>query len=144
MYLDACALQRPLDRLLTGRERSEAECVLLLLEAVERGRVELVWSSPLTFEAIRRGPPVRAEAARRIRGLAVHQVGLSDDVAATAKSLQTKAGLQALDALHLACAQAARATLVTVDARLLRAARRVGLAASAVCDPIEAATLLAS
>jgi hypothetical protein len=90
LYLDGCAVQRPLDRLLTSRERSEAECVLLLLEAVERGRLDLVWSPVLTFETIRRGPPLRAEAAGRVRRLASHHVGLDDALVAKARALTAK------------------------------------------------------
>lgn len=144
LYLDACAVQRPLDRLLTSRERSEAECVLLLLEAVERGRLDLVWSPALTFETIRRGPPLRAEAAGRVRRLASHHVGLDDALVARARALSEEVGLQAFDALHLAAAQAAGATLVSVDGKLLRRGRRAGLTERALCDPIVAVTLLVS
>jgi predicted nucleic acid-binding protein len=117
---------------------------LLLLEAVERGRLDLVWSPALTFETIRRGPPLRAEAAERVRRLASHHVGLDDALVARARALTAKVGLQAFDALHLAAAQAVGATLVSVDRKLLRRGQRAGLAERVLCDPIVAVTLLAS
>jgi len=67
---------------------------------------------------------------------AVMNVSISEQVSSRAQSL-TEAGFGALDATHVACAEAATCDcLLTCDDRLIRAARRVHLAVH-VRNPVE-------
>jgi predicted nucleic acid-binding protein len=144
LYLDACVIQRPLDRLQSSLERAEAECTLLILEAARRGQVELLWSDVLDFECIEQMPPeqsARKAWAEAVRSLAGAVEPLTPAVFARRDELTSRARFSAIDALHVATADVARATLVSVDRRLLRRCTRAGAAAEHVLDV--AARLLA-
>jgi predicted nucleic acid-binding protein len=77
----------------------------------------------------------RTEIARWAQ-CAVVNVAISDQVSARAQTL-TEAGFGALDAAHVACAEAAACDcFLTCDDRLIRRARRVQLAVR-VQNPVE-------
>ena len=65
VYLDTCALQRPLDDQNQLRIRVESEAILAVLSAAAAGEVDLVASDVLRFE-IEKNPLVhRRDFARR-------------------------------------------------------------------------------
>lgn len=122
VYLDACAVQRPMDRHVSIRELAESDCVLWLLERCRERRLALLeWSDILQLECVVRAPPERATWAAIVRSIAAKATATTDPVAQRARALEQALSISAADALHVASAEAAGAAFfVTVDDRLLR------------------------
>ncbi len=137
VYLDVCAIQRPLDTPDQIRIVLESEAVLGVLSLCETGKLELVSSDALQYEVERNPLPVRREHARAVLRLAHTHVALSEEVKERAKQL-TEAGFMPMDALHLASAEAAQVEyFCTCDDRLLRRARRTAGWKMKVVSPLE-------
>lgn len=124
LYLDLCCLKRPFDDQRSARVRHEAFAVASLLDRAEAGRIELVRSPALRLENDANGREDRRLAAALWLDGATVDAKLSDEVESRARSL-VALGFGALDALHVALAEAAGAKwLATCDDRLLALARR--------------------
>ncbi|MBI1816110.1 MAG: PIN domain-containing protein [Deltaproteobacteria bacterium] len=126
IYLNTSAFNRPFDDLSQPRTRIEAEAVAMLLSLVEAGRIELVGSEYVVFEASQNPDPDRARKVLCLVALAHAVVKLSPPVTRRARTLE-RFGLRGLDALHVAAAEAGRAgLLVTTDDRMIRRCLRAG------------------
>jgi len=137
VYLDTCSLQRPLDDQTQLRIRLETEAVLGLISLIESGVLELVSSEVLLYECRRNANPIRQRSAQAILAQARHFVQLTSGIQARAQQLNGS-GLMALDALHLAAAEAAQADyFCTCDDKLLRKARQFGGIIPKPVTPIE-------
>jgi len=127
VYLDVCAIQRPLDTPNQIRIVLEAEAVLGIIALCEAERLEIVSSDALIYETEQNPLPVRREHARAVLQKARETIKLSEEIKARATQL-VKSGFKSLDALHLALAEAGRVGyFCTCDDRLLRRAQRVDL-----------------
>lgn len=136
IYLDICAIQRPLDTPNQIRTALEAEAVLGILALLEAGRVELLSSDALIYETNQNPVPLRQEHARAILARACEILRLSEDVKARAAELSAL-GFRALDALHVAFAEAGRADyFCTCDDRLIHRSQQVALQVRVV-SPLE-------
>ncbi len=137
VYLDSCAIQRPLDTYSHTRVILEAEAVLGLLALCDSGQLELVSSEVLEYEMEQSPWPVRREHAKAILAKARVVAVVNDSVESRAKSL-IKLGVKPLDALHVALAESAGVKyLCTCDDKLLRRLKQIeGLQVKAV-SPIE-------
>ena len=125
VYLDTCAIQRPLDYQSQQRVRLEADAVLLVLDAVERGDVVLLTSPALRAETEQVHDPVRLYRARGVLSLASVEAVLTPAAEGRAKRLQQN-GLGVFDAQHLSLAIEGGADfLCTVDDLFLRRARAI-------------------
>jgi hypothetical protein len=109
IYLDACCLKRLTDDQSQRRIREEAEAVELILRRSHAGELQWISSEALTDE-INRNPHLerRLENAALL-WLANQIIEVDQKTAGRAKDLEA-AGYGAFDALHLACAEAARLT----------------------------------
>ena len=137
VYLDTCAIQRPLDDLSQLRVRVEAEAVLAVVTAAEVGGVDLVTSDVLRFETENNPLPHRRDFARRVLALAAVDVPTNTAVSARAAGYG-RDGVKPLDSVHLASAVEARADLFcTADDALLRRARQANTGATRVVSPLE-------
>jgi hypothetical protein len=137
LYLDMCAVQRPLDDLSQVRVRLEAEAVVGLLAHCRAGGAGLVASDALAFETGRNPHPVRRAYAEGVLAEAAARQPLTPAIEARAAALEA-AGLAPLDALHLASAEAAGADyFCTCDDRLLRRARAAAAPPLRAVSPIE-------
>ncbi len=137
VYLDTCSLQRPLDDQTQMRIRLEAEAVLGIIALVENGGLELVSSEVLLFETRRNVDTTRREFAMEVLAKANHIVQVDNDVQTRAKELNAK-GIMALDALHLAAAEAGQADyFCTCDDKLLKKAKRLCSPTIKAVSPIE-------
>lgn len=125
VYLDLCCLKRPFDDKTQDRVRLEAEAVLLVLEHVDKGEITGCASEALIVEN-----SYNTNLERRVNvGRLLERIGrstvITQEMETRAESL-AQCGFKTLDALHLACAGAARAdVLLTCDDRFLRAAQRM-------------------
>ena len=114
-----------------------------ILAAVEEGTVRLVTSAALRAESSRVRNRSRRDFASRVLQLATEDVSLSDGVRELQREFE-QAGLKPFDALHLACAVAARADFFcTTDDRLLKRSRDANTRTTRVVAPLELAAALA-
>ena len=136
LYLDLNCFNRPFDDQAQARVAAETHAVFLILERIEEGADELVWSSALTFENSRHPLQDRRIEIARWEQRAVTIVRVSDEMVQRAGEL-VNAGFRALDAAHLAFAECANCRrFLTCDDRLFRMARRVQLNVT-VQNPVE-------
>ncbi|RMD60006.1 PIN domain-containing protein [Candidatus Parcubacteria bacterium] len=139
IYLDVCAIQRPLDTPSHLRIAIEAEAVLGVLALCENGKIEIVSSDALVYETNRNPHPMRREYALAVLALAKEHLEISEEVEQRAAEL-VEQGFKALDALHLALAEAGRVDyFCTSDDKLLKRARRLGGILVKVVSPLELA-----
>jgi len=97
----------------------------LILQVVEAGEVTLVISSVLEFENSRNPFSLRREWVERCLQQATAYQRADEAIRRRAEKLE-KHGLKAIDALHVACAEAADAEyFLTCDDRLLRKHRLI-------------------
>jgi predicted nucleic acid-binding protein len=127
VYLDVCALNRPLDDQTQMRVRLEADAVLLILSHVRSPGIDMVIS-----------PVHRAETAANPDSAAREHVQFLLDELGTEPAIDRQVarhraedlhrlGLGAADAAHVASAELAGCDFVTVDDRLLRQMQRIGV-----------------
>lgn len=126
IYLDVCCLNRPFDDQAQDRIRLEAEAVMLVLRRVTTGEWQWIGSEVVGYEVDRTPDPHRRSRVRALAATASEVVRMDDVTAARAGALEAL-GLDALDALHVACAERGGAeVLLTTDDRLVRRAARAG------------------
>ena len=112
--MDVCCLCRPLDNQLIPRIRIESEAIIAILNRCSLDW-ELIWSSAITYEVAKivdhdKKHYVSTFAAKTTTNIVV-------DLAIKERAtVFMDWGVKALDALHIACAERAGATvLVTTD-----------------------------
>ena len=139
VYLDVCAIQRPLDTPSHLRIAIEAEAVLGVLALCESGKLEIVSSDALLYETRRNPHPIRREYALAVLALAKEHLAVRSEVEKQASQL-VKQGFKPLDALHLALAEeGAVEYFCTSDDKLLKRARHLGDLSVKVVSPVELA-----
>ena len=123
VYLDNCALQRPLDDRVQFRVRVEAEAIESIVREIERGAVSLLSSDVLVAESTAAPDPARRDFAAETLALARDAIPLSDAVETRAGHYRD-VGIKAVDALHLASAVEGRVDFFcTTDDRFYSKAR---------------------
>ena len=128
LYLDLNCFNRPFDDQNHARIAQETAAVFAILQCITHGIDHLAWSDILTFENAQH-PFVdrRVDIAQWAHRAIVH-TAMTPVIAARAHALAST-GFRALDAAHLACAEAATCDRVlTCDDQMLRTARRVPVA----------------
>lgn len=139
VYLDLCAIQRPLDTYAHVRIALEAEAVLGILALCDAERLELVSSEALEYESEQSALPVRYEHTQAILAKAQIFAAVTAPVEQRAGTF-VELGVKPLDALHLALAEAAGADyFCTCDDRLLRKLRQIQGLKMQVASPIDLA-----
>jgi len=137
IYLDVCAIQRPLDSATHLRVALESEAVLGILALCESGQVEIVSSDALVYETEQNLWPLRKEHALAVLSRAVEFIHLTETIEKRAQELNAQ-GFKPLDALHLAMAEAGNVDyFCTCDDRLLRKAKRMKDLQVKVVSPLD-------
>lgn len=137
IYLDNCALQRPLDDKIQMRIRLEAEAILSVLELCKAGKLTLVSSEALELEIEKNPIETRRNYAASAIDLAQSYVMLDEGTELRAKKFLSL-GIKPLDALHLASAEAAKVDyFCTCDDRLLKGAKTLSDLKIVVVTPLE-------
>lgn len=114
IYMDVCCLCRPFDDQLIPRIRYESEAVIAILNRCSRDW-ELIWSSAITYEIAKildhqKKHYITSFAAKTNTNILV------DTNVKERAGVFMDWGVKALDALHVACAEQAGATvLLTTD-----------------------------
>ena len=125
IYLDVCCLNRPFDDQSQERIRLEAEAVLLIFQHIWFDDWRLI-SSEIVIDEIEQTPdPHRRERLRQFTTYADESVRVTEPIKKRAQNLM-QVGVTVGDALHISCAENARADVfLTTDDRLLRRAVNV-------------------
>lgn len=119
VYLDTSAYSRPFDDQAQPKIFLETQAAVIILQMVEAKAVELISSSVLEYENSRNPYPIKQEAMNRYLQLAALRQEVSEVIRQRAEELE-KNGLKAIDALHIACAEAAKSDyFITCDKRVI-------------------------
>jgi len=111
---------RPFDDQTQPRIWLETLAFVVVLQMIEAGDVELVRSPVLEYENSRNPSSLRRRWVNRCLDLASHYHKVDSIISERAQELEKK-GLQAIDALHLACAEAAESEyFLTCDDRVIQ------------------------
>ena len=125
IYFDTCCINRPFDDQTQVRVRLEAEAVLGILSRVENGEWEWIGSEVLMDEIEQTPDAQRSSRVKLLSDFVQQIVEIDEEEVKRAKELQ-KEGFQVFDALHIACAESAKADVfLSTDDRLLKQAKRV-------------------
>ena len=114
IYMDVCCLCRPFDDQNVGRIRLEVTAVQEIIRRCASREYTLVNSEAIT-EEISKIPDIRKRLrVEKIVSIADEQVILDEDIIARMHVLIAMGG-DAMDSLHIACAERAGAILLTTD-----------------------------
>ena len=137
VYLDLCAIQRPLDTPHQVRVVLEAEAVLGILSLCDVGQIELISSEALVYEAEQNPLPIRREHSYSVLARAKTTVSVTASVKERAAQF-LQHGIKPLDAVHLALAEAGKADyFCTCDDQLARKARYIRDLQVRVISPLD-------
>jgi len=119
VYLDTSAYSRPFDDQTQPKIFLESQAVVIILQMVETKIVDLVSSSVLEYENSRNPYPIKQEAMNRYLQMAGLRKEVNEAIRQRAEQLEHN-GLKAVDALHIACAEAVSSDyFITCDKRLI-------------------------
>ena len=125
IYLDMCVYNRPFDDQRQHRIHTETQIFIMLMSMISEGGIELVNSFALQYENSK-NPKV--ENILRISDLLGYSADyISYDNWILERSLELeKCGLIGMDAVHIACAEKAKADFfVTCDDNLIKKLERI-------------------
>ena len=135
VYLDNCCYNRPFDEQAQLRVRLETLAKLNIQQQMRDGVLEYVWSSVLDFEISKSRFLDRSLQIMPWAKGAIINVQIDDSIRFRAKEFEAN-GLKAMDALHVACAEAAECDwFFTTDRGILKKARN--LTSMRVANPVE-------
>lgn len=127
VYLDTSIYNRPFDDQTQPKIYLETQAVILILQMVEAKLIELVNSSTLEYENSRNPFPLNQSAMARYLQMAVVKQLVNPAIKVRTEQLE-QLGLKAMDALHLACAEASNSDyFITCDKRLINRAQGLTL-----------------
>jgi len=121
IYLDNCCFNRPYDTQSSEIIKLETEAKLAIQHAVVTKQIHLAWSFMLDFENNENPYPDHREAIAEWKNLAFVQIPTLDTIRQYANQLTATLGIQAKDALHIACSVEAHCNyFITTDKKLLK------------------------
>jgi predicted nucleic acid-binding protein len=124
IYMDNCCLNRPFDDQSNLRVHLEAEAIKTIISLLEQQQWFLVSSQVLEFEISKNGDESRRNELNSINALAHTVIRIDAAIAKRANEFE-KHGLQAFDALHLACAEDNADIFLTVDDKFINKAKNI-------------------
>lgn len=122
IYLDVCCLNRPFDDQSQNRIRLETEAILAIIDRCSRGEWQLVGSEVIDLEVSK---ILDVDRKSRVESaLSLAHIKITTNFALMQRSIELRNyGFGEYDALHLACAEAAKVDVfLTTDDRLLKKA----------------------
>jgi predicted nucleic acid-binding protein len=119
VYLDTSAYNRPFDDQTQPKIFLETQAVVVIFQTIRAQTVELINSSVLEYENSRNPDPVKQEAMSQYLQMAGTRWEVDEAIRLRGQQLEHN-GLKAIDALHVACAEAANSDyFITCDKRLI-------------------------
>lgn len=123
IYFDLCIYNRPFDDQGQPRIVIETTELLFLLEKAINGEIRIINSFALEYENGKNPIVDRREKIRDLLGIASEYVRYSERLGNRAMEIE-KIGFRAMDALHIACAEAVKSDFfITCDDLLLNRGR---------------------
>ena len=120
VYVDTSVYNRPFDDQTQPRIWLETLALVVILQLIDAGEVDLVSSAVVAYENSRNPFPLRQRWVTRCVQLARHDQPVDAGISERAATLE-QAGVGAIDALHPACAEAAASEyFLTCDDRVIR------------------------
>lgn len=127
VYLDTSIYNRPFDDQTQPKIFLETQAVILILQMVEAKVIELVSSSVLDYENSRNPFAINQQTMQRYLNMATIKKYVNEEIKQRAEQLEQQ-GLKAIDALHVACAEASNSDyFITCDQRLINRCRELRL-----------------
>jgi predicted nucleic acid-binding protein len=137
IYLDLCAIQRPLDTANQIRIVLEAEAVLGIIAFCDNGQIELLSSEALLYESEQCSLQIRKEHTSAVLAKSKYFLSISENEKLRAAEIM-KIGIKPMDALHIALAESGNADyFCTCDDKLLRNVKNVLDLSVKVVNPVE-------
>lgn len=137
IYLDLCAIQRPLDTSNQIRIVLESEAVLGIITFCDIGQAELLSSEALLYEGEQSTLPVRKEHTLSVLAKAKTVLVVTEKEKSRAAEI-VQFGVKPLDALHIALAESGNADyFCTCDDKLLRNAKKIKDLAVKMVNPVD-------
>ncbi len=122
IYLDVCCLNRPFDDQTVDRNYMESKAVLVILSRMEEGEWKWVSSEIVDYEISKTPNVRRIQNINQLIGNADECIAVTREIVNRAKEIET-VGFEPFDAIHLACAEHAKADIfLTTDDKLIRKA----------------------
>lgn len=135
VYLDNCAFNRLFDDISQVRIKIEAEAVSNLLDRIQEGLIDLVWSSVVDYENSNSPIQEQRDWVQGWKDHSIIDVEATEQIHDESKSL-VEYGLRSKDALHLASAIDGNASyFVTTDDGILK--RSSLIFAIRILSPVE-------
>jgi len=122
IYLDVCCLCRPFDDQTSNRIRMETEAVIAILQRCTDTWI-LVRSEVIGFEIDGISHEERRRHVSSLTQFAHEQISLDQDLITRARSFHAQ-GIDAIDSLHLACAERSGAVFLTTDDTLINGIKK--------------------
>lgn len=139
VYLDTSIYNRPFDDQTQPRIWLETMALSVILYMIESNVISLISSAVIGYENSRNPQPLRREWVAKVTRLAEASQQVNEAIRQRAHRLE-QGGVKAMDALHLACAEAAKADyFVTGDDRLIKRYQQLkGVdTGPTICNPTE-------
>lgn len=134
IYLDTSIYNRPFDDQRQPKVFLETQAVILILQMVEAGTVNLISSAILEYENSRNPHPNKQLAMQHYLQRSTDRQLLTEDIRFRAKVLEAE-GVKSFDALHVASAEAGGCDyLLTTDKRLINRCKNLALK---VINPVD-------
>ena len=137
IYLDLCAIQRPLDTSNQIRIVLESDAVLGIIAFCENGQAELLSSEVLLYEGEQSSLPIRKEHTLAVLAKAKSIINVTEKDKQRAANLMPF-GIKPLDALHISLAESGNADyFCTCDDKLLRNSKQIKDLMVKVVSPVD-------
>ena len=138
VYLDTSVYNRPFDDQDQIRIKLETEAFLSIVDRAVKGGISIIGSSVVTYENSRNPFIERREQVSSYLSVALKWLKVSKSIKGRAAALESS-GIDSLDAMHLACAEAGGAAyFVTCDDAVIRKAKQQKYhLALEVCSPLD-------
>ncbi len=125
LYLDTSVYNRPFDDQSQAKIFLETQAIMLILQAIENQKLELVSSNVLEYENSQNSDGERATAVEFYLSLANIRQIANESIRQRAKELEQN-GVKPIDALHVACAEAQNSDyFLTCDRRLINRCKSI-------------------
>ena len=134
--MDNCCLNRPSDDQSNPRVHLESEAIKTVIDLIEQGTWELLSSDVLDYEISNTSDEKKRRNLQGISGMAAKTVSLTATIKDRANYFESF-GLQAFDAMHLACAENNSDILLTVDDRFIKKSNKINDLKVKIKNPLQ-------
>ena len=134
--MDNCCLNRPSDDQSNPRIHLESEAIKTIIDLIEKGTWTLLSSDVLDYEISNTSADKRRRNLLGINNMAIKTISLTNLIKDRANYFESF-GIQAFDAMHLACAENNSDILLTVDDRFIKKANKINDLKIKIKNPLQ-------